>query len=1389
MSERATKPATTAGSWFANGSQALTSGLSLVSSIVNDVASDRPQDESTSHIQAELHSQLALKDQRIQSLEAKIASFQQTQPPPSDLEQRNTLLQEKLAKAVSHLKPLVEENRSLKAKMLASQEQSPSQLPSADLTAKLQTLESKLTSLTSTNQHLAESLTQAETEATALSMELDTYKQRVAELEQDGSDSVAAMASAMQDEVEVVRTENRGLVETVEGLNAELEALKSHSANAGDALAEMQLQVSAAHQENRELKAAVKGLEAEVGTLRSENGNLKEGGVVAGDAMKAEVVAMHEENQGLIETVRDLEFEVETLRVENSVAKGKLVQLESEIEERVALVAAQSTKLAETEAKVSDLEAQVGRVAELEHQVASLTESLDLQQNQLQNGSNDESATQQLAKDLQAAHDAHAVTSKSLQEAQEKINKLATRLKQTIEKNQTLNKQLKANPTSTTPPPAADSPTLQATLESTQRELHTLQTSHAEETAHLTEELQFLQSEIEGQQTTIRDLTQSLKLTQEASSNLEFKAQEQESLCAQLQDQLDSALAAATPTKESSTSEDSPNRTVTLESELQLETLKSTTAALESEASTLRTENATLRTDNTTLTESLHALETKHAKLTTKMQQTVESSNDLSQQVDELSSTLQQLQESMSTLESRNMSLSDLNATLETRVTESSDLVETLRDSTQVLQATVVEKETLVGELTRRVESLQDSMEALEAAVEEKDAVVVQLRREVETMSVSVSANAGEVPELQQQLSYSERERESLVHQLAELTQTYENTVMESQTQLAAAQTRVVELESALRELESVEVTLRSRVEELTALGVSDKESFDRQWMQMVGEVEGVVVMIVESVESKGDLARLEFGELEVVPVSLKEGLNRLKDVVGAALADGAGGEKGVEVDASVMGSVKAEYEQMMVDLNAELEDKSHALSQLQLNFNSVSSEKDALSSEHRVLMDKMNKVKTTLAPKLQEEMESNKNLRSHVESLTQQIANLTDEKHLLKSQIADLTTVVSDSQLQIASVTAAASTPLPSTSTDELVSLQTQITHLTLENEKLLQQLTTLQHYMAESEESYSQDLLKTQSTMDEYKHQLDALERERETWESMVSDSTVQLQMAEENAEQAQRDAMEARALLEEAVKGRERDLIGLGNLQSVLEEFQASKQSEIDMAVETISKQLTTATHHLQEYRARAESAELQLSQIDTTAPNSSDQHQLQERTAEIGKLRGRVISLETYLSEAIRRAASADNQVDRRLVSNLIVQFLGTQRGDSKRFEMLTVIASVLKLNDEDKVKIGLLRAVGGGGGASANKSARSPGGGGAGETFTDLWISFLIQEAGEKKQDAGGKGGEGVTAGASGPVVVKGEVEGVANGAPNRPASRLGFFGGWGGSSVEAKKSS
>lgn len=80
---------------------------------------------------------------------------------------------------------------------------------------------------------------------------------------------------------------------------------------------------------------------------------------------------------------------------------------------------------------------------------------------------------------------------------------------------------------------------------------------------------------------------------------------------------------------------------------------------------------------------------------------------------------------------------------------------------------------------------------------------------------------------------------------------------------------------------------------------------------------------------------------------------------------------------------------------------------------------------------------------------------------------------------------------------------------------------------------------------------------------------------------------------------------------------------------------------------------------------------------------------------------------HLTEALRRLRknSSDNNVDRRLVTNILLSFLTTHRADSKRFEMLSLLSTILSWDDAEREKAGLQRM---GATGTPSKSATSKG---------------------------------------------------------------------------------
>lgn len=85
---------------------------------------------------------------------------------------------------------------------------------------------------------------------------------------------------------------------------------------------------------------------------------------------------------------------------------------------------------------------------------------------------------------------------------------------------------------------------------------------------------------------------------------------------------------------------------------------------------------------------------------------------------------------------------------------------------------------------------------------------------------------------------------------------------------------------------------------------------------------------------------------------------------------------------------------------------------------------------------------------------------------------------------------------------------------------------------------------------------------------------------------------------------------------------------------------------------------------------------------------------------------------HLTEALRRLRrnTSDVNVDRRLVTNVLLQFIATPRADPKRFEMLSLLATILSWEDSERERAGLQRAGGGGGGGVTPRKGAGAGAG-------------------------------------------------------------------------------
>ncbi|ORY24667.1 hypothetical protein BCR39DRAFT_566528 [Naematelia encephala] len=380
--------------------------------------------------------------------------------------------------------------------------------------------------------------------------------------------------------------------------------------------------------------------------------------------------------------------------------------------------------------------------------------------------------------------------------------------------------------------------------------------------------------------------------------------------------------------------------------------------------------------------------------------------------------------------------------------------------------------------------------------------------------------------------------------------------------------------------------------------------------------------------------------------------------------------------------------------------DHDERLAALEQELATTRQEKEVLSNQYRSLLGKLTAMRSSLGEKLREDAEE-------LDRRETVINNLQSEKEAIQASLA---------------------------------SLRAELVHANAESANLATQLAQLRS----QSDSSSSDVLSLTREMRELRGEMERLRVEREEWEGEAGRERERREMIEDEMRAVEKREREGRREWE---RGREEMLAErerARNLQDVLGEFQAAKDSELRQATAELETQLRLAATSLSEFKLRAANAETQLSELGNDRTRSTAlEKELKEKNQIIAKLRHDAVVNNEHLTEALRRLRknSSDNNVDRRLVTNILLSFLTTHRADSKRFEMLSLLSTILSWDDAEREKAGLQRM----GGSSAS-GTKSPGGKNArresskgkersaeeeaamNESFSNLFVEFLLKEA-------------------------------------------------------------
>ncbi|CAO3569580.1 unnamed protein product [Mortierella alpina] len=409
--------------------------------------------------------------------------------------------------------------------------------------------------------------------------------------------------------------------------------------------------------------------------------------------------------------------------------------------------------------------------------------------------------------------------------------------------------------------------------------------------------------------------------------------------------------------------------------------------------------------------------------------------------------------------------------------------------------------------------------------------------------------------------------------------------------------------------------------------------------------------------------------------------------------------EKKSEEDALAAAQALKERETVIQDLEREVATNAQLLKIVKDDLQKTTNERNHFQSQHKTLLDRVSNMKSTLGTKLQADMDSINTLRQQIDQLT---AQNNDYLHTIK-------------QLE-----------------EELMASHDHY-------EKTSRELEHLRRRLVDIQEDASAEVVEKENLIHELQSRLQREEREREDWETMAQEQRASKDQAVANMRAMERERDAARAEKDSLRQELDRELISLNNLQTVLEEFQSAKESEIQFALEGLHRQLNASKASLEEYQGRAQAAEEQLRHLTLDVERARQlEREVKEKNLTIGKLRHDAVIQQGHLTEAMRRLKeeNSQNTVDIPLISNLFISFLNIPRGDQKRFEILQLISGVLKFTDEQREQAGLIRKAGSGLGAMTptTSGSRSPSmeqmrqHQEPKESFIDMWASFLIRES-------------------------------------------------------------
>lgn len=318
-----------------------------------------------------------------------------------------------------------------------------------------------------------------------------------------------------------------------------------------------------------------------------------------------------------------------------------------------------------------------------------------------------------------------------------------------------------------------------------------------------------------------------------------------------------------------------------------------------------------------------------------------------------------------------------------------------------------------------------------------------------------------------------------------------------------------------------------------------------------------------------------------------------------------------------------------------------------------VQEEKQQLDTQYKALLGRVAHIRTTLSDKLKSDAEELERTRSMVESLE-------EENRALNQTINNL---------------------------------QADLEKANEEGYDVSKELSMLRNRLNLSQQNWMKERNDLTNAGKYAREEYEAAKQAMQEWEIIATEERSVRESLGDRVIELEEQLSNQEAAYNKVLSERDRESSTVDGLQRALQDIQNARKQELREVVETMEAQINQLSSKGETLEIQVKEAEAELTMarqdLERVLPFEKE---VKEKNLLIGKLRHEAVTLNDHLRKALRmlKRDNADDKIDKNLVTNVFLQFVSIQRGDSKKYEILQLIASVLDWNDEQREKAGLVR---------------------------------------------------------------------------------------------------